>query len=328
MRRLTLVVVGVGAAVGTAAMPPRTARAQEKTNAGLRLSVVGIAVKDYPKSQNFYGKIVGFPVAFTFSTPDGSRTTTYYQTSRDTFLEMQAAFGDVQPGVTHAHLLTDDLSGTIARLRQAGLPAATGTTPMPNTMGTTISVSGGSHVKNVNVFDPDGLRLELNEYLPDSLTTKASKSWDASRPSLTLSVFGIAVKNYPESQTFYEKTMGFRVAFTFPNAAGQVVNTYYQEGRDSFMEMQLPAANGHPGFTHAHFVTNDLAGTIARLRLAGLAAATPGAPQMPGTIGEKINVSPGAKTKNVNVVDPDGIRLELNEYDGNSLPRKAIDTWK
>ena len=66
MRRLTLVVVGVGAAVGTAAMPPRTARAQEKTSAGLRLSVVGIAVKDYPKSQNFYGKIMGFPVAFTF----------------------------------------------------------------------------------------------------------------------------------------------------------------------------------------------------------------------------------------------------------------------
>ena len=173
-----------------------------------------------------------------------------------------------------------------------------------------------------------GRQLELNEYLPDSLTTKASTSWDASRPSLTLSVFGIAVKNYPESQTFYEKTMGFRVAFTFPNAAGQVVNTYYQEGRDSFMEMQLPAANGHPGFTHAHFVTNDLAGTIARLRQAGLAAATPGAPQMPGTIGEKINVSPGAKTKNVNVVDPDGIRLELNEYDGDSLPKKAIDTWK
>jgi TPR repeat protein len=41
-----------------------------------------------------------------------------------------------------------------------------------------------------------------------------------------------------------------------------------------------------------------------------------------------INVSPGAKTKNVNVVDPDGIRLELNEYDGDSLPKKAIDTWK
>jgi hypothetical protein len=141
--------------------------------------------------------------------------------------------------------------------------------------------------------------LELNEYLLDSLTTKASKSWDASRPRLTLSVFGIAVKNHPgsRSQTFYEKTMGFRVAFTFPNAAGQVVNTYYQEGRDSFMEMQLPAAKGHLVFTNAHFVTNDLAGTIARRRQSGLAAATPGAPQMPGTIGEKINVSPGAKTK-------------------------------
>jgi catechol 2,3-dioxygenase-like lactoylglutathione lyase family enzyme len=100
MRRLALFVVGVGVLVGTVVMQPSGARAQENKNTGLRLSVVGIAVKDYPKSQNFYEKVMGFPVAFTFSSADGKRTTTYYQMSRDTFLEMQSATADVPPGLT------------------------------------------------------------------------------------------------------------------------------------------------------------------------------------------------------------------------------------
>jgi len=43
--------------------------------------VAGIAVKDYPASQNFYGKLMGFPVAFSFASADGQRITTYYQVS-------------------------------------------------------------------------------------------------------------------------------------------------------------------------------------------------------------------------------------------------------
>ena len=44
--------------------------------------------------------------------------------SRDTFLEMQPVTADALPGLTHVHMVTDDLNATIARLRQAGLPAA------------------------------------------------------------------------------------------------------------------------------------------------------------------------------------------------------------
>jgi catechol 2,3-dioxygenase-like lactoylglutathione lyase family enzyme len=99
MRRLTLfVVAGVGVVVGAGFMRPSTARAQANKNMSLRLSVVGIGVKDYPKSENFYEKIMGFPVAFKFSSPDGKRTTTYYQMSRDTFLEMQPVTADALPG--------------------------------------------------------------------------------------------------------------------------------------------------------------------------------------------------------------------------------------
>jgi hypothetical protein len=77
--------------------------------------------------------------------------------------------------MTHFHLLTRDLDGTIARLRQAGLAAAAGNAPA--TIGQAVTVSPGAHVKNVNVFDPDGTRIELNEYIPESLPKKAVDSW-------------------------------------------------------------------------------------------------------------------------------------------------------
>src|SRR5665213_1145105 len=81
--------------------------AQGIKSSGYRLSVVGIAVSDYAKSQDFYGKQMGLREAFKFSSRDGKRTTTYYQLSRDTFLEMAEAAGDVHPGftpVSYTHL--------------------------------------------------------------------------------------------------------------------------------------------------------------------------------------------------------------------------------
>jgi len=102
---------------------PGAAQGQAKSS-GLRLSLVGIAVSDYAKSQAFYERVMGFPVAFKFSSQDGTRTNTFFQMSRDSFLEMQQATADVRPGLTHAHFVVDDLSATLAMLRQAGLLAA------------------------------------------------------------------------------------------------------------------------------------------------------------------------------------------------------------
>ena len=45
-------------------------------------------------------------------------------------------------------------------------------------------------------------------------------------------------------------------------------------------------------------------------------------------LGQAVAVSPGAKTKNINVYDPDGVRIELNEYGPESLPKKSVDSWQ
>jgi catechol 2,3-dioxygenase-like lactoylglutathione lyase family enzyme len=163
-----------GLMVGTLAMQ-RTAAQEKSPNNGLKLLVVGIAVKDYAQSQNFYEKMMGFKTAFKFS-PDGKRTTTYYQMDRDSFLEMQPATADMPEGLSHIHLLTDNLNATVARLRQAGMPSSARAATTPGTV-TEIGMVQPANVRSANVFDPNGIRLELNEWLPESLTKRAMDSW-------------------------------------------------------------------------------------------------------------------------------------------------------
>jgi len=324
MKRFALFAAGLGVLVAAIVLQPGSAQGQAGKSSGLRLSLVGIAVSDYPKSQAFYERVMGFPVAFKFSNQDGTRTNTFFQMSRNTFLEMQQATADVRPGLTHAHFVVDDLSATLARLRQAGL-----TPPQNGRLANAVTEAGYSQnifVKNANVYDPDGNRLELNELVAESLMKKAAESWTATQDArgLTLSVVGVAAKDPPASAKFYQNLLGFRVAFTFGGTDPQRMNVYYQTSRDTFLEMQPAGANLPPGLTHFHVLTRDLDATIARLRQAGLPAAAGNAP---GTIGQAVTVSPGAHVRNVNVFDPDGTRLELNEYIPESLPQKAVDSW-
>ena len=326
MKRFALFVAGLGVLVVPIVLEPGAAQGQAVKSNGLTLSLVGIAVSDYQKSQAFYERSLGFPVAFKFSSQDGTRTNTFFQMSRNTFLEMQQATPDVPPGLTHAHFVVDDLSATLARLRQAGLS----TPPQNGRPANAVTAAGYSQnifVKNANVYDPNGIRLELNELVPESLMKKAAESWTAAQDAkgLMLSVVGIAATDPPASAKFYQNVVGFRVGFTFGSTDPQRMNVYYQASRDTFLEMQPAGANLPSGLTHFHLLTRDLDATIARLRQAGLVAAAGNAP---GTIGQATTVSPGARVKNVNVFDPDGIRVELNEYIPESLPKKAADSWQ
>ena len=78
--------------------------------------------------------------------------------------------------ITHVHIVTQDLNALIARLRQAGLKSVPRNATTPNTV-TEAGLTQPSNVKSANVFDPNGVRLELNELLPESLTQKAMESW-------------------------------------------------------------------------------------------------------------------------------------------------------
>jgi lactoylglutathione lyase len=151
-----------GAACGIFATQP-SAAPQEKTS-GLRLNHFGIYVKDFDASMEFYTKTMGFREAFSLKDKDGKPFLAYLQINRDTFLELAPATADRPVGFSHVGLWADDLNKTVTILRERGVkmedPRA-GTTKAPLT----------------NMIEPNGLRLELLEYPPESLQRKAIDEW-------------------------------------------------------------------------------------------------------------------------------------------------------
>ena len=130
------------------------------------LNHVGIAVTDYQKSLDFYTKVMGYKIAFRFPpSADGKPTTTYFQISKDTFLEMAPASAQVPAGVTHMGIETADIKSTIMQLRDAGAHVED------------MRVSGPTKANLSNIYDPDKIRMELIELTPDSLHKKAEDSW-------------------------------------------------------------------------------------------------------------------------------------------------------
>jgi catechol 2,3-dioxygenase-like lactoylglutathione lyase family enzyme len=321
MRRSVHIAIAVVTVFGIPGVEPATA--QESPGAGLRLSVVGIGAKDYAESLNFYTKVMGFRAAFSFS-PNGKTTNSYLQLSRDTFLELQAAPAGTPSRLTHIHMQTEDVDASVARLRKAGLAPCGETLKMGCMIDPRIAQP--TQEKSATIVDPSGIRIEPTQFIPGSLTRKAVDTWDNKGAPSRLMVVGIAVKDYPESQNFYEKLVAFPVAFKFSSADGQRTTTYYQISRDTFLEMQPATADVPPGLTHVHILTEDLNATIARLRQAGLASAPRNA-TTPNTVTEP-GVTQPSNVKSANVFDPNGIRLELNELLPESLTKKAMESWK
>lgn len=151
-----------GMIAGIVMMQPGAA--QPSQSLGLRLNHVGIYAKDYEESMRFYTKVLGLREAFTIKDNNGKPTLTYLQITRDTFLEVAPATGDRTPGLSHIGIWPENLNATVAGLRERGVTVAD-----PRTGSTKTSIT--------NVTDPNGIRLELLDFLPDSLPRKAMDAW-------------------------------------------------------------------------------------------------------------------------------------------------------
>ncbi len=151
-----------GTVFGALAMQPGAAPQEKAT--GLRLNHFGIYAKDFDESMNFYTKTMGFRVAFLLKDKDGKPTLAYLQINRDTFLELAPSTADRPVGFSHAGLWADDLNTTVSILRERGLKMED-----PRAASTKAPLT--------NIFDPNGVRLELLEYPPESLQRKAIEGW-------------------------------------------------------------------------------------------------------------------------------------------------------
>lgn len=157
-----LTLFGAGMLAGILMMQPGAA--QPGQSLGLRLNHVGVFAKDYDASMRFYTQTMGLKEAFTIRDNAGKPTLSYLQITKDTFLEVAPATGDRKPGLSHIGIWPENLGSTVAGLRQRGVSVAD-----PRTGSTKTSIT--------NVTDPDGVRLELVDFLPDSLPRKAMDNW-------------------------------------------------------------------------------------------------------------------------------------------------------
>jgi len=116
------------------------------------------------ESLAFYTKVMGFREGFVMKDPQGNPTTYYLQINKDTFLELAKAPADRQPGLSHVGIWVDDIKSVVSTLRQRGQKIDDARVL-------------GSKAPLTNITDPDGNRIELLEFTPDSLQRKAIDSW-------------------------------------------------------------------------------------------------------------------------------------------------------
>jgi catechol 2,3-dioxygenase-like lactoylglutathione lyase family enzyme len=164
MRNLirSLALFAAGIVVGAFLMQPTPA--QQKQSTGLRLNHVGIYAKDYDESMRFYTQTIGLKEAFTVKDAAGKPNLSYLQITKDTFLEIAPATGDRAVGLSHIGIWPENLAVTVAALRQHGVKVDD-----PRTGSTLTSIT--------NATDPNGIRLELLDFLPGSLPKKAMDEW-------------------------------------------------------------------------------------------------------------------------------------------------------
>ena len=155
-------------------MVSAVAQQSKAVDLGVRVNHVGIYVKNFEESVNFYTKTMGFREAFVFRDKDGKPTTMYVQVSKDTFLELAPATAEHPAGLNHIGFVAGDLKDTVAKLRQQGVKADD-----PRT--------GLSKAPLTNVADPDGVRLEILEFAPDSLQKRPST------PGSRVLLWGLAI---------------------------------------------------------------------------------------------------------------------------------------
>jgi catechol 2,3-dioxygenase-like lactoylglutathione lyase family enzyme len=148
----------VGAAV-------TTALAQSERLAGNNyVNHVAISVTNFDEMYAFYTQKMGFREAFTVRNEQGQPQLAYVQASRDTFIELQQANATRPPGLNHYGLHVENLRAVVDALKQRGVKVEE-----PRLRPDDSSVA--------NATDPQGTRIELFQFGPNSPQGKAIASW-------------------------------------------------------------------------------------------------------------------------------------------------------
>jgi len=129
------------------------------------LSHACFVVSDLERSIAFYRDGLGLPIAFEFRSPEGRLTGVYLHVGGRTFIELfqgNPAPAPKDASYKHICLEVDDIDATIAELAERGIEA-------------TDKKLGTDNSWQAWLTDPDGNRLELHAFTPESKQVAALK---------------------------------------------------------------------------------------------------------------------------------------------------------
>ena len=146
------------------------------------------------------------------------------------------------------------------------------------------------------------------------LAVQMAVAQSQNRDIVRLNHVGISVENLDEALDYYTETLGFPEAFRVVNDAGQIALVYVQVSRNTFVELQPANAQRPPGISHFGVHVDDMAAVTEMFKQRG------------ADVSEIRASSTNAILSNV--VDLNGIRMELAELPPESLHRQAMERWR
>jgi catechol 2,3-dioxygenase-like lactoylglutathione lyase family enzyme len=124
----------------------------------------------------------------------------------------------------------------------------------------------------------------------------------------------ISVPDIDKAVAYYTKTMGFPEAFRVTNPQGEVQLVYVQISQNTFIELQPATPQRPPGINHFGLHVENMPAATAMFKERGANVL-------------ETRVSP-TKAILSNVVDPNGVRIELAELPPESFHRQAMERWR
>jgi len=138
--------------------------AQNQSRGVVGLNHVAISVPDIDEAVTYYTETMGFPEAFRTVDENGQTALVYVQVSATTFVELQPANAERSPGINHIGVHVEDMAAVTTMFRERGA----------NVTATRV---GSTNSILANVYDPNGIRIELLELPPESLPARAMERW-------------------------------------------------------------------------------------------------------------------------------------------------------
>ena len=166
MRGLALFVAGTLAGIAATSVGHSLAESQHPNRGVTGINHVALAVPDLDKAVEHYTKVMGFPEAFRVRNAKGEVQLVYVQVSRDTFIELQTISADRPAGIYHFGVVVDDMAQATAMWKARGADVRA------------ITPSSGTKAILSNIYDPNGVRMELLQLPPDSLHAQATRGWE------------------------------------------------------------------------------------------------------------------------------------------------------